>query len=534
MINNNSSQKKKCYLCNDMLDITDRGILNFTFRLKKVEFLNTMKKFTLLSVCGCNEYIHRICFIKKLCADHEFKCFKCDKSYKIDLILEETSLFNKLSYTNNLTTVAFIILGILIFIGLIILIAFLKFSKPYEFWKIVIYVIFGLFISLLILTLFLLANSLEDERCIRNIVFQTELTKEKTSTTGRILLDKRSSVLFNTLVSNSLEAIVQKSTMKSLMSFLQHKMGFEQHETTVVKLESDMNKGLAVKKDFTALFELRPIDSIAADIQDKELLLKLNSKRKISDTRYFMKILNMKNKIKLLNSNMFELKQNLPLKQSKTSEDMQINNKLALNEDKEKGKGKGKGKEKEGKEKEPQPKETIIINPSELEHPHQNIDFNSNAKILVDEKQIIVEETHIKSQKGGNSGKTQVSLSQKKSNDINPEADSNNKTKEILTLNPNPNTTDTTNINTFFNNTKTINNIESINKCSTENKLVREDYKGLSDYKMINNRDLVMNFYSEESEIALNSERSKALLLNISDSSISIKNNDSSIKKIHG
>lgn len=514
MINVNSSANKRCVLCMDMEDTTDRGLLNFNYRIKSVDMFKNMKKYTLISICKCEEVVHRICFYKKLFVEQEFKCHKCEATYLVDLLLENKSVFGKLSFTNRLGSLFFLFLAMLSLIGLVVLNALIEYANVYEFWRIIVYIVLFSLILIDIVCIYYSFHKANEENCLERIMFTSEDNEPKIVRFSNIAKANTGNALFSRLVCNSMDVLSQKATMRALMSFLQYKLNLEQHEITQIKLDSDILKALTLKKEYTGLLPEKKSEENTARNQNSQTnntktfnhneTIKLNSKRKISETRYFMRLLQNKNKRNLTRSSIFD-QMNIPSSLTRG----------ATNDDKDKEKH-----DKQEKLKLKINDETIKEEP--LEHSPVNFKSQKSVKKIKSLKSL----KHIDKPKDTILENIEYGQSSDK---INNEQTSYDKLKTMqktdLTTENTPlriNNNDTTNMNTNI--TGGRNNYISIHESATNRIGTVRDERGLNEYRIFENRDLLMNFYSEESEIALHSERSKAILLNISDSSIEYKN----------
>jgi hypothetical protein len=169
-----------------------------------------------------------------------------------------------------------------------------------------------------------------------------------------------------------------------------------------------------------------------------------------------------------------------------------------------------------------------------------------------DKSNLIPKATPLKSMKSGKSGKNKIGDSNNNTTKNQSKPIINNKVSQ---LNLNNQMTNTTNFNTYLNmsnnnqthnqNTQILNHrnsnpnnltkskIKSVNKRTTSNEInigeakieegnYNDNYMGFNPHQP--NRNLLTNLFSEESEIALNSEHSKHILIDISDSMNSMDN----------
>lgn len=499
----------------DMEDTTDRGLLNFNYRIKSVDMFKNMKKYTLISICKCEEVVHRICFYKKLFVEQEFKCHKCEATYLVDLLLENKSVFGKLSFTNRIGSLFFLFLAMVFLIGLVVLNALIKYAEVYEFWRIIAFIMLFLLIVIDILCIYYSFYKANEENCLERIIFTTEDNEPKIVRFSNIAKAKSGNTMFSRLVCNSMDVLSQKATMRALMSFLQYKLNLEQHEITQIKLDSDILKALTLKKEYAGLVTEKKSEENTGRNQHSNNnnntrtfnhndTIKLNSKRKISETRYFMRLLQNKNKRNLARSSLFD-QMNIPSSLTRG----------ATNDEKDKDKN-----EKQEKLKLKINDETI--KEEALEHSPVNFKSQKSVKKVKSIKSI----KHIDKPKDTILENIEYGQSSDKLNNEQPSYDKFKTTQKTdLTTENTPlriNNNDTTNMNTNI--TGGRNNYISIHESATNRLGTLRDERGLNEYRIFENRDLLMNFYSEESEIALHSERSKAILLNISDSSIEYKN----------
>lgn len=150
-INNNNTSNKKCYLCQDIQDTSDRGIFNFKHHTDINNIIISIEeKYTYIRPCICNLYYHKFCFLKKIFLEQAFSCDICHFDYNIDFKLDNNGFCKKLSKSGNICNFLIFITITALCIALIIISALISFDKIYFFWKIILIVIFSIILVLLI------------------------------------------------------------------------------------------------------------------------------------------------------------------------------------------------------------------------------------------------------------------------------------------------------------------------------------------------------------------------------------------------
>lgn len=188
MISLNSSYKKKCYICNEVEDISDRGVLNFNIKFNKTDFFDIKDKFTLIKVCNCFNDVHKFCFYKKIFEEQELHCYKCDIDYFISIKTENKSLITKIYYTNNLLFSFSLVFLFLILVFLLVMNTIVDYSNAYKYWKTVIYIILSLFIILVTLKLYLIIKRSQKENYVNDFIFekQADIINDKSKVINRV------------------------------------------------------------------------------------------------------------------------------------------------------------------------------------------------------------------------------------------------------------------------------------------------------------------------------------------------------------
>ena len=483
---NTEKLKMKCFLCQELYDTSDRGMMNFNYKYKRIQ--SKMKnEFTYVKICKCNNlFYHKKCILKKILIDQELKCICCNSYYKIKFDYKNGNIFEKISYSHNNCYFIFLIFLILGLIALFVLVIILfEFSKQHFFLKPCSLIIIGFFIIFSTFLLVKIFYSSSKLKMISKISFKEEF--KSSQEVSNFEVEKKESEIF---IENSDEK-TNEEIYDALFEYLRNEMYLSKNEMLSIKFDNDLNKYITLKRDFSDVkidtdsfhyrhvrgyqskqeniyvnkdnLTPRPVDLIF--IPDEAI-----KRRKIESFYFANSRISIKPKLSQININLETYKLlNINSEENREEKKIQV-----IKEE---------------------TSHIVESRSKEIQNNTDNIKINDLAITSKKVPSIVKFDSR--------------NIIPKSSDKIFISPFEHNKTKEAKQ------TIETTNINS-----NNVSNNVSVNKnIDNNNKVSRKNKKELSNITKPFDKELI-DFYTEESVLSLKSEGSKIQLISISDSSI--------------